>query len=188
MKILVCENGTAYYRDATKEEIERFESEKVHDTRTLEDVQSEKLAELSTACGIAIDDGVVLITEDGIERHFAGKEEDQISLEQVMRACRDGAPGWLYQSEGEQGKLGECFWLTAADATMISNALAIDKTQKRTYNKELQAYVLSLTTVEEVQAVQWGQPLTGQWLDEYNAKIGLLTPIIESMGGIYVGG
>lgn len=153
------------------------------DTRTMEEVKTDKLAELSAACGLAIDDGVVLTTEDGTERHFAGKEEDQISLEQVMRACRDGAPGWLYQSEGEQGKLGECFWLTAADATMISNALAIDKTKKRTYNKELQAYVLSLTTVEEVLAVQWGQPLAGEWLEEYNAKMGLLTPIIESMGG-----
>lgn len=40
MKILVCENGISYYRDATKEEIERFESEKVHDTRTLGEVQS----------------------------------------------------------------------------------------------------------------------------------------------------
>ena len=150
---------------------------------TIEDAKSAKVEELSAACGLAIDDGVVLTTEDGIERHFAGKEEDQISLEQVMRACRDGAPGWLYQSEGERGKLGECFWLTAADATMISNALAIDKTQKRTYNKELQAYALSLTTVEEVLAVQWGQPLTGQWLEEYNTKMGLLTPIIESMGG-----
>lgn len=28
MKILVCEDGTTYYRDATKEEIKRFESEK----------------------------------------------------------------------------------------------------------------------------------------------------------------
>lgn len=153
------------------------------DTRTLEEVQSSKLAELSAACGLAIDDGVVLTTEDGIERHFAGKEEDQISLEQVMRACRDGAPGWLYQSEGEDGQAGECFWCTAGDAKKISNGLSIDKTKKRTYHNVLKKYVLQLTTVEEVLDVQWGQPLTGQWLEEFNAKMGLLTPIIESMGG-----
>lgn len=35
----------------------------------------------------------------------------------------------------------------------------------------------------ELPGVQWGQPLTGQWLEEFNDKMGLLTPIIESMGG-----
>lgn len=153
------------------------------DTRTLEDVQSEKLEELSAACGAAINDGITLTTEDGVERHFAGDEQDQINIDQVLRACEGGAPGWLYQSEGEDGQAGECFWCTATDAKKISNGLAIDKTKKRTYHNALKKYVLHLTTVEEVLAVQWGQPLTGQWLEEYNTKMGLLTPIIESMGG-----
>lgn len=151
--------------------------------RPLPEVQSEKLAELSAACAAAINDGITLTTEDGVERHFAGDEQDQINIDQVLRACEGGAPGWLYQSEGEDGQAGECFWCTAGDAKKISNGLAIDKTQKRTYHNVLKKYVLHLTTVEEVLAVQWGQPLTGQWLEEFNAKMGLLTPIIESMGG-----
>lgn len=153
------------------------------DTRPLEDVQSEKLAELSEACEADIIAGITLTTEDGVERHFAGDEQDQINIDQVLRACEGGAPGWLYQSEGSNGQAGDCFWCTAMDAKKISNGLAIDKTKKRTYHNLMKKYVLQLTTVEDVLDVQWGQPLTGQWLEEYNTKMGLLTPIIESMGG-----
>ena len=172
----VYDNGT--YRDMTAEEIASTQ-----DTRTLEDVQSEKLAELSAACDAAINDGITITTEDGVERHFAGDEQDQINIDQVLRACEGGAPGWLYQSEGSNGQAGDCFWCTAMDAKKISNGLAIDKTKKRTYHNLMKKYVLQLTTVEEVLDVQWGQPLTGRWQEEYNTKMGLLTPIIESMGG-----
>lgn len=155
----------------------------IEDPRPLSEIINDKLAELSEACEADIIAGITLTTEDGVERHFAGDEQDQINIDQVLKACKDGAPGWLYQSEGEEGQAGECFWCTAADAKKISNGLAIDKTKKRTYHNLLKKYVLSLTTVEEVVAVQWGQPLTGQWLEEYNTKMGMLTPIIESMGG-----
>lgn len=151
--------------------------------RHIEEVKDGKLAELSAACDAAINDGITITTEDGVERHFAGDEQDQINIDQVLRACEGGAPGWLYQSEGEEGQAGECFWCTAGDAKKISNGLAIDKTQKRTYHNLMKKYVLQLTTVEEVLAVQWGQTLKGEWLEEYNTKMGLLTPIIESMGG-----
>lgn len=150
---------------------------------TLDDIKEAKLIELSSFCESSILDGITITTEDGVERHFAGDEQDQINIDQVLRACDGGAPGWLYQSEGEDGQAGECFWCTATDAKKISNGLAIDKTEKRTRHNIMKKMVLSLTTVEEVLAVQWGQPLTGQWLEEYNTKMGLLTPIIESMGG-----
>lgn len=153
------------------------------DISNVEEAKKSKLEEILSYCHAAIIDGITLTTEDGVERHFAGDEQDQINIDQVLRACEGGAPGWLYQSEGENGQAGECFWCTAGDAKKISNGLAIDKTQKRTYHNILKKYVLQLTTVEEVLDVQWGQPLTGQWLEEFNAKMGLLTPIIESMGG-----
>ena len=157
--------------------------ESAEDPRPLNEVQAEKLAELSAACDADITDGITITTEDGVERHFAGDEQDQINIDQVLRACEGGAPGWLYQSEGSNGQAGDCFWCTAMDAKKISNGLAIDKTKKRTYHNLMKKYVLQLTTVEEVLDVRWGQPLTGQWLEEYNTKMGLLTPIIESMGG-----
>lgn len=159
------------------------DDEPIIDPRPLSEIITDKLTELSATCESTIIQGITLTTEDGVERHFAGDEQDQINIDQVLKACEDGAPGWLYQSEGEDGQAGECFWCTTGDAKKISNGLAIDKTQKRTYHNLMKKYVLQLTTVEEVLAVQWGQPLTGQWLEEYNAKMGLLTPIIESMGG-----
>lgn len=176
MDRLISDNGNV--RPMTKEEIDELQ-----DHRTLPEIQAEKLAELSASCDSTIIQGIALTTEDGVERHFAGDEQDQININQVLRACEGGAPGWLYQSEGDNGQAGDCFWCTATDARKISNGLAIDKTQKRTYHNILKKYVLQLTTAEEVLDVQWGQPLSGQWLEEYNAKIGLLTPIIESMGG-----
>lgn len=150
---------------------------------TIEEAIRQKMDELSAACESSICDGITIITEDGVERHFGGEEQDQININQVLKVCEDGAPGWLYQSEGENGQAGECFWCSATDAKRISDGLAVDKTKKRTYHNLMKKYVLQLTTVEEVLAVQWGQPLTGQWLEEYNYKMGMLTPIIESTGG-----
>lgn len=157
--------------------------DEIQDPRPLSEIITDKLTELSASCDSTIIQGITLTTEDGVERRFGGKEQDQINIDQVLKACEDGAPGWLYQSEGENGQAGDCFWCSAPDAKKISNGLAIDKTQKRTYHNVLKKYVLQLATVEEVLAVKWGQPLTGQWLEEYTYKMGLLTPIIESMGG-----
>lgn len=169
-------NGVVY--PMTPEEIAALQ-----DPRPLHEIISEKLQELSASCETAIFDGITVTTEDGVERRFGGKEQDQINIKQVLDICQAGAPGWLYQGEGEQGKAGDCFWCTAKDARTIYDGLAIDKTEKRTRHNIMKKMVLSLTTVEEVLAVQWGQPLTGQWLEEYTYKMGLLTPIIESMGG-----
>lgn len=94
----------------------------IQDPRPLPEVQSEKLAELSAACAAAINDGITLTTEDGVERHFAGDEQDQINIDQVLRACEGGAPGWLYQSEGSNGQAGDCFWCTAMDARRSTTA------------------------------------------------------------------
>lgn len=176
MELNTWDNGTV--RPMTPDEIAN-----IQDPCTIEEVQATKLAELSAACEADIISGITLTTEDGVERHFAGDEQDQINIKQVLDICKDGAPGWLYQSEGEDGQAGECFWCTAGDARKVYDSLSIDKTQKRTYHNLMKKYVLQLTTVEEVLAIQWGQPLTGQWLEEYTYKMGLLTPIIESMGG-----
>lgn len=178
------QNGVEYpYTEEELEQIREEQFEQSQDSMPIEKVRVEKLAELSAACDTAINDGITITTEDGVERRFGGKEQDQINIKQVLDICQAGAPGWLYQGEGEQGKAGDCFWCTAKDARTIYDGLAIDKTEKRTRHNIMKKMVLSLTTVEEVLAVQWGQPLTGQWLEEFNAKMGLLTPIIESMGG-----
>lgn len=176
MELNAWDNGNV--RPMTPDEIAN-----IKDPRTIDAAQASKLAELSAACETAIFEGITVTTEDGVERCFGGKEQDQINIKQVLDICQAGAPGWLYQGEGEQGKAGDCFWCTVKDARTIYGGLAIDKTEKRTRHNIMKKMVLSLTTVEEVLEVQWGQPLTGQWLEEYNTKMGLLTPIIESMGG-----
>ena len=66
---------------------------------------------------------------------------------------------------------GSCAVYQAADIITIYTTLAGQKTAQLTYYHQLKDYVRSLETVAGADAVVYGQPLTGAWLEHYNATI-----------------
>ena len=145
------------------------------ETRTLEDVQSEKLAELSAACDAAINDGITITTEDGVERHFSCRVVDQMNATAALKLVEQGAPGYLFQDGDDH-----CFYATAKDISSITVGFIEHVTKTRTYRNVLSDYVKSLSDPQEVLAVRWGQELTGEWLVQYNEKMALAS---TSTGG-----
>lgn len=145
------------------------------DTRTLEDVQSEKLEELSAACAAAINDGITLTTEDGVERRFSCRVVDQMNATAALKLVEQGAPGYLFQDSEDN-----CFYATANDIVSITKGFIEHVTKVRTYRNVLSDYVKSLTDPQEVLSVQWGQELTGEWLVQFNEKMALAS---ASTGG-----
>ena len=157
------------YRDALDDEI-------IY--RPLAEIQAEKLSEISAACNQQIENGLTITLSDGSERTFSYDLKDQSNITMMMSMVNMGAEGYIYPEDD-----GSCSWYSAKDIAIIYAALGRNKTATQTYHNILKRYILGLTDPQEVLSVQWGQPLTGQWLEEYTYKMGLLTPIIESMGG-----
>lgn len=147
---------------------EIIEVDTAEETRTLEDVQAEKLAELSAACEADIIAGITLTTEDGVERNFSCRVVDQMNATAALKLVEQGAPGYLFQDSKDN-----CFYATANDISSITVGFIQHVTKTRTYRNVLSDYVKTMTDPQEVLAVQWGQELTGEWLVQFNEKMAL---------------
>lgn len=163
------------YIDGQLVQMTQEEIAALKDPRTLEEAQSSKLAELSASCDAAINDGITLTTEDGVERHFSCRVVDQMNATAALKLVEQGAPGYLFQDSDDN-----CFYATAKDISSITAGFIQHVTKTRTYRNVLSDYVKSLSDPREVLGVQWGQELTGEWLVQFNEKMALAT---ASTGG-----
>ena len=134
--------------------------------RTLDEAQSEKISQLSAVCNALIVAGADIRLADGSTQHFDYSTEDQLNISDMFSAVVLGASCYPYQPAN-----GSCAVYQAADIITIYTTLAGQKTAQLTYYHQLKDYVRSLETVAEADAVVYGQPLTGAWLEHYNATI-----------------
>ncbi len=120
---------------------------------TLAEVQSAKLAELSTACSQAIIAGcdVELSAASG---HISLTAEDQINLTAALNAVKQGAAGYPYHLDGQL-----CAIFSAIDIRLLAQAAASHKLYHTTYYNHLAAWVRRSETTEEVQAITYGTEL-----------------------------
>ena len=134
--------------------------------RTLDEAQSEKISQLSAVCNALIVAGADIQLADGSTQHFDYSTEDQLNISDMFSEVVLGASCYPYQPAN-----GSCAVYQAADIITIYTTLAGQKTAQLTYYHQLKDYVRSLETVAEADAVVYGQPLTGAWLEHYNATI-----------------
>lgn len=127
-----------------------------------------KEAELSAACNAAIVAGMDVTTTHGVE-HFNYSEKDQLNIKEMFDAIRMGATQYPYQSE-----TGECRVYSADEIKLIYQTLAGYKTGQLTYYHQLKDYVGTLETADEVNAVVYGQELTGEYLQHYNEMMAVV--------------
>ena len=134
--------------------------------RTLDEAQAEKISQLSAVCNALIVAGADIQLADGSTQHFDYSTEDQLNISDMFSAVVLGASCYPYQPAN-----GSCAVYRAADIVTIYTTLAGQKTAQLTYYHQLKDYVRSLETVAGADAVVYGQPLTGAWLEHYNATI-----------------
>lgn len=134
--------------------------------RTLDEARAEKISQLSAVCNALIVAGADIQLADGSTQHFDYSTEDQLNISDMFSAVVLGASCYPYQPAN-----GSCAVYQAADIITIYTTLAGQKTAQLTYYHQLKDYVRSLETVAEADAVVYGQPLTGAWLEHYNATI-----------------
>lgn len=150
-------------------EVPVYEDCQLYHAYTEEDKQAarnEKLAELSAACEAAINAGTKVKFSDGSERLVTYDIKEQANIKELFDVACRGAPAYLYHTPS-----GDCMMYSAADIFAMYSTLARYKTQQLTYHNKLKKYVQSLDIVPAIQAVKYGDPLTGEYLEDYNTLI-----------------
>lgn len=148
---------------------------------TADAARAYKLPEISAACEQAILAGAPISLSTG-EKQFSYTEKDQLNISEMFSAVLMGATSYPYHEDG-----GQCEMYSAADIVAIYTTLSMLKTSQLTYHNQLKHYVESLDTPEAVLAVTYGQGLTGEYLDSYNAIVAQtqaqLEAILAKLGG-----
>ena len=162
---------------ATEEEVEAWEAEHPDpNAKTLEELRADKEAEISTACNEAIVAGLDIQLPGGTTEHFDYSERDQINIKEMFDAVLMGATMYPYQSED-----GSCRTYTAEEIVNIYPTLAGNKTAQLTYYHQLKDYIDTLDTAEEIEAVTYGQPLTGEYLEHYNDMVAVAAEQMQTV-------
>lgn len=129
---------------------------------TLEYVKEQKIAEMSEACSNAINAGTEVQFDDRTE-HFDVTLEDQANLTSITNAVLLGATEYPYHY-----KDGSCKIYSAKDIMTIYVNLNLFLTHHQTYFNQLKQYIKTLDNEDDVNAVTYGQELTGEYLNNYN--------------------
>ena len=112
--------------------------------RPLDEIRSDKLAELSASCNAAITDGMDVETTQGTE-HFSLQETDQINLTTALSAVQSGAAGYPYHADGQL-----CRLFTAAEIQAIAAASVKHKLYHTTLCNHLLTWARRAETKEEL--------------------------------------
>ena len=140
-----------------------------------------KLEELADACSAAIDAGTSVDLPSGSRESFTYTVADQANVSEMFTACLAGATGYIYHANN-----GPCKTYPVADIVAIYSTLSMYKTSQLTYHNQLKQYVLTLDP-EAAEAVTYGQPLTGTYLEQYNALMAeaqeQMQAVLSKLGG-----
>ena len=131
----------------------------------IEQLKQAKITELSANCEQTIYNGLELELSEGTER-FEYKDKDQTNIKAMFDAVVFGATCYPYQSED-----GKCRVFNAQDIIKLYTSLEGLRTAQLTYYHQLKDLVNTLETAEEINAVTYGQPLEGEYLQHYNEML-----------------
>lgn len=130
-------------------------------------VKNSKIAEIKQACEDYIYAGTNVTYEDGTVEHFTYNLADQSNISEMFTAIMAGATEFPYHADGEICKV-----YTKAQIVTIYGTLSLFKAEATTYHNSLKAQVNAMTDDDEINAVQYHvTPLTGDYLDNYNAMM-----------------
>lgn len=149
----------------------------VGEDNALSVVMSAKLSEISNACNAVIVNGVdIKFGEENV--HFNLSIEDQSNINNLFRVVELGGTEFPYQADG-----GVCRIYTAAEIAAIYIAAQTLITTQTTYHNELKQYVQTLTSAEEVSAIQYGMTLPEPYLTEMNEKLAMAQQQMQAIVG-----
>lgn len=142
---------------------------------SLDEVKANKIAELSQICNNQITFGVD-IDIDGEFQHFSYKEEDQVNIKDAFDLAVQTGMAVPYHADN-----GNCTLYEAEDVIKLYITEKMNLTHHQTYFNQLKMYVMSLDDVDTIKNVNYGDELTGQYLETYNTMMGQGFDIISTL-------
>lgn len=138
----------------------------VYTDEEIEEIRNAKIDELLSAQNAAIAAGTDVLLSDGSTKHFNYGDGDQADVSDMFNAVSIGMAFYIYHANADS-----CEVYSAKDIVIIYSTLSSLKTAQKTYCNQLCLYVKTLATVPEIQAVTYGQELTGRYLEKYNELV-----------------
>ena len=142
---------------------------------TLDDIKTSKISELSYTCNQSIVNGVD-IEIGGITEHFSYKDEDQVNIKEIFDLAVQTNVPMYYHADGESCKL-----YTVDQIITLYSTATTNKMHHTTYFNQLKLYTESLETEDEVNAITYGQELTGEYLETYNASMEQAQVVLDAL-------
>lgn len=146
---------------------------------SLEEVRSNKIATLSSMCHDVIEYGVD-VEINGETEHFSYSIEkgDQGNIDDIFSLANATKLSQPYHADG-----GACKLYTPEQIIAIYVAQKTNKTVQETWFNQIKQYILVCEDVDEIKAIEYGQPLTGIYLENYNAILAQAQAIINVVIG-----
>ena len=146
---------------------------------SLEEIRSNKIATLSSMCHDVIEYGVD-VEIDGTKEHFSYSIEkgDQGNIDDIFNLANATKLSQPYHADG-----GGCKLYTPEQIMAIYVAQKTNKTVQETWFNQIKQYILSCNDKKEIKGIEYGQPLTGVYLENYNAILAQAQEIINAVIG-----
>lgn len=128
--------------------------------------KAEVIERMSATCQKAIEDGLSVQLADGESYPFSYKQVDRENISEMFNAVVFGATAYPYHEND-----GGCRTFSAADIVTIYSAMAQNKTHHTTYFNQLKQYIKTLDRVSAISDIEYGQELTGEYLNSYNVNM-----------------
>ena len=173
--IMLSNDGSVYVEPETPDIPDEPETPLEPYIPTLEDVKNSKIAELSAICNQNILNGVDVEINDVVE-HFSYTEEDQVNLKEIFDLCLQTNTDMYYHADNESCKL-----YTVEQIINIYTTATTNKMHNITYFNQLKMYIETLEDKETVNAVTFGQELTGDYLNTYNSSMQQAQLLLEKL-------
>lgn len=143
------------------------------DNRPFEEIQTEKLSNLSEICNQTIVAGMDVETTEGME-HFSLEETDQINLTTALSAIEQGAKGYPYHADKKL-----CRMFTAVELKAIAEKATAHKLYHTTLCNHLLILARRATTTAELDKITYSADCFPLDLAENMKKILVAAGITE---------
>lgn len=147
--------------------------EETPDNRPFDEIQTEKLSNLSEICNQTIVAGMDVETTEGIE-HFSLEETDQINLTTAFSAIEQGAKGYPYHADKKL-----CRMFTAVELKAIAEKATAHKLYHTTLCNHLLILARRATTTAELDKITYSADCLPPDLAENMKKILVAAGITE---------
>ncbi len=142
---------------------------------TFEDIKNDKINYLSSICNRNVINGVDVEIDGNVE-HFSYKDEDQVNIKEIFDLAVQTNVPMYYHADGESCKL-----YTVEQIIAIYSTASANKMHHTTYFNQLKMFVDTLETEEDIETITYGQELTGEYLETYNASMAQAQLVLEAM-------